>query len=170
MTERLGELHLHRLLVAVDGSENAELALSAAITAARRDHAAVTLITVAPDVSTDLSRWAVAAGVPPASQDEVDGEAQQLLRDTIEKVPDDIPFRTVLRRGKAGPAIVAHARECDYDAILLGARGVGRVGALVGSVSAHVLHHADVAVFVAHAPKAAAAQGSTRSADAAANP
>jgi nucleotide-binding universal stress UspA family protein len=170
MTEPLGELHLHRLLVAVDGSENAELALSAAITAARRDHAAVTLICVAPDVSTDLSRWAVAAGVPPASQDEVDAEAQQLLRDAVDLVPEDIPVRTVLRRGKPGPAIVAHARECDYDAILLGARGVGRVGALVGSVSAHVLHHADVAVFVAHAPRTGGGQGSARSTDAAASP
>jgi nucleotide-binding universal stress UspA family protein len=58
-----------------------------------------------------------------------------------------------LRHGKAGPEIVAQSRECDYDAILLGARGVGRVHALVGSVSSYVLHHADTAVFVAHAPR-----------------
>jgi nucleotide-binding universal stress UspA family protein len=30
---------------------------------------------------------------------------------------------------------------------------VGRVGALMGSVSSYVLHHADIAVFVAHAPR-----------------
>jgi nucleotide-binding universal stress UspA family protein len=47
---------------------------------------------------------------------------------------------------------VAQSKEHDYDAILLGARGVGRVGALVGSVSSYVMHHADTAVFVAHAP------------------
>jgi nucleotide-binding universal stress UspA family protein len=57
-----------------------------------------------------------------------------------------------LRHGKAGPEIVAEARAHDYDAILVGARGVGRVGALIGSVSSYVLHHADTAVFVAHAP------------------
>jgi nucleotide-binding universal stress UspA family protein len=96
----LEELHLHRLLVAVDGSANAQLALSAAVTAARRDHAAVTLISVAPDV-------------------------------------------------------VAAAREADYDAILMGARGLGRVAALMGAVSQYVLHHADTAVFVAHAPREA---------------
>jgi nucleotide-binding universal stress UspA family protein len=27
------------------------------------------------------------------------------------------------------------------------------LGALMGSVSSHVLHHAEIAVFVAHAPK-----------------
>jgi nucleotide-binding universal stress UspA family protein len=37
--------------------------------------------------------------------------------------------------------------------VLLGARGVGRMGSLIGSVSQHVLHHADIAVFVAHAPR-----------------
>ena len=37
MTE-LGELRFNRLLVAIDGSANAELALSAAVTAARRDN------------------------------------------------------------------------------------------------------------------------------------
>ncbi|MEA2294151.1 MAG: hypothetical protein QOE86_1790 [Solirubrobacteraceae bacterium] len=149
----LDELHLHRLLVAHDGSENADLALRAAITAARRDHAAVTLLAVAPNVATDLSRWAVAAGIPPASQEEVDAEAQQIVREAVERVPTDIPVKMIVRRGKPGPEIIAQARGCDYDAILLGARGVGRVGALVGSVSSYVLHHADIAVFVAHAPK-----------------
>jgi nucleotide-binding universal stress UspA family protein len=65
-------------------------------------------------------------------------------------VPAEIPVRTVVRRGKAGPAIVAHAREENYDAILVGARGVGRVASIVGSVSAYVLSHADIDVFVAH--------------------
>jgi nucleotide-binding universal stress UspA family protein len=167
----LDELHLHRLLVAHDGSDNADLALRAAITAARRDHAAITLLTVAPDVTADMSRWAVAAGIPPASQAEVDAEAEQILRDAVAKVPADIPVKTLVRRGKPGSEIVAQARGCDYDAILLGARGVGRVGALVGSVSSYVMHHADVAVFVAHAPKVREGdQGSTRSAAAAATP
>jgi nucleotide-binding universal stress UspA family protein len=41
-----------------------------------------------------------------------------------------------------------------YDAILVGARGVGRVRGMMGSVSQYVLHHSGVAVFVAHAPGA----------------
>jgi nucleotide-binding universal stress UspA family protein len=111
----------------------------------------VTLLTVAPDASAQLSGFAVAAGLPPTPQETLDAEAEKILREAVEQVPDDIPVRTVVQHGKPGPAIVAHARECDYDAILLGARGVGRVGAIMGSVSAYVVRHAEgVNVFVAH--------------------
>jgi nucleotide-binding universal stress UspA family protein len=149
-----GELHLHRLLVAVDGSTTGDLALSAAVTAARRDHAAITLLAVTPDFIADTRIWATGAPDPATLQTEADEEASRLLADTVERIPDDIPVTKCLRHGKAGPEIVAQAREHDYDAILLGARGVGRVGAaLVGSVSNYVMNHADIAVFVAHAPR-----------------
>jgi nucleotide-binding universal stress UspA family protein/membrane protein YdbS with pleckstrin-like domain len=150
----IDELRLHRLLVAVDGSANSELALSAAVTAARRDHASITLLTVVPSTATETGRWSGLAA-PPVTQEELDDEACKLLRRVSDRIPEDIPVRTLVRRGRPGPGIVAAAREGDYDAILLGARGVGRVGALLGSVSHYVLHHADIAVFVTHAARAA---------------
>lgn len=151
-TAPLGELKLHRLLVAIDGSTNAELAVSAAITAARRDNASVTLLTVGPDLSTSPAAWSVpVTGV--LDQQAVDDDGCKRLNATVARIPDDIPVHTLYRRGKAGPEIVKAAKEGDYDAIVLGARGVGRVGAMMGSVSSHVLHHADIAVFVAHAPR-----------------
>jgi nucleotide-binding universal stress UspA family protein len=116
---------------------------------ARRDNATVTLLTVAPNAA-DTGRFAFAPGVPPTTQEALDREADKTLRDAVALVPDDIPVHTVMAHGKPGPAIVAHARERDYDAILLGARGLGRVGTIIGSVSTYVLRHADVAVFVAH--------------------
>ena len=85
------------------------------------------------------------------------------LRDAVERIPDDIPVTTVIRRGKPGPEIVAQATECDYDALMVGARGVGRVGALIGSVSQHVVHNAPVPVFVAHAPRPSHRRGARRS-------
>jgi nucleotide-binding universal stress UspA family protein len=151
--DELGELHLHRLLVAVDGSDTAELALSAAVTAARRDNAAITLLVVTPDFLSDSRIWTTGAPDPAALQAEADADAERLLRDTVDRMPAGVPVTRRLRHGKAGPEIVAQARECDYDAILLGARGLGRVRALVGSVSSYVMHHADTAVFVAHAPR-----------------
>jgi nucleotide-binding universal stress UspA family protein len=147
---QLGDLHLHRMLVAIDGSENAELALSAAVVAAQRDHARLTLIGVALDVA-GVTPW---AGVDPERmQREVDAEVEAVLRDAVARIPNEIPVTTIFRHGRAGPEIVAEAARGDYDAILLGARGLGRVAALMGSVSHHVLHHADITVFVAHAPR-----------------
>jgi nucleotide-binding universal stress UspA family protein len=154
-TRMLGELRFHRLLVAIDGSQTAELALSAAVTAARRDHAAITLLAVVPDILAESRRWIAGGPDPRSLQDAADDETQRMLRDTVERIPSDIPVTTVVRHGKPGPEIVAQAAENDYDTILLGARGVGRVGALIGSVSAYVLRHAGTAVFVAHAPASA---------------
>jgi nucleotide-binding universal stress UspA family protein len=148
----LGELHFHRLLVAVDGSQNADLALAAALTAARRDNATLTLIAVAPDVLTDVARWP-GAGTPPAQvQEDADHAMEAVLREAVERIPDDVSVTTIFRRGRPGQEIVEESRRGDYDAILLGARGVGRVGALIGSVSQHVMHHAATTVLVAHAP------------------
>jgi nucleotide-binding universal stress UspA family protein len=151
----LEELHLYRLLVAVDGSANSELALRAAITVARRDHAALTLISVEPDVTLSTAQIAAIVGPPPDLQENMHAYAQQVLDGAVCRVPIDIPVRTILRRGKPGQQIVAEAACGNYDAILLGARGVSRVGALLGSVSHYVLHHASVAVFVAHAARGA---------------
>jgi nucleotide-binding universal stress UspA family protein len=148
----LGELQLHRLLVAIDGSANAELALTAAVTAARRDNATITLITVGPDLATGPAAWSMpVAGT--IDQGAVDEDYCKRLKATLARIPADISVHTIYRRGKPGCEIVKAADEGDYDAIILGARGVGRVGAMMGSVSSYVLHHADIAVFVAHAPK-----------------
>jgi nucleotide-binding universal stress UspA family protein len=148
----LGELKLHRLLVAIDGSANAELALTAAITSARRDNATITLLTVGPDVASSPASWSVpVAGT--FDQTAVDEDACKRLKSTVSRIPADISVHSIYRRGKAGCEIVKAAKEGDYDAIILGARGVGRVGAMMGSVSSYVLHHADIAVFVAHAPR-----------------
>jgi nucleotide-binding universal stress UspA family protein len=148
----IGELALHRLLVAIDGSDNAELALTAAVTVARRDNATITLITAAPDLAMSPATWSVPMACT-MDQSEVDADALKRLDETIARIPAGISVHTIYRRGKAGPEIVKAAKEGDYDAIIVGARGVGRVGAMLGSVSSYVLHHADIAVFVAHAPR-----------------
>jgi nucleotide-binding universal stress UspA family protein len=150
----LGELKLHRLLVAIDGSANAELALSAAITAARRDNATITLLTVGPDIASSPASWSVPISGT-FDQNAVDEDGGKRLASTLARIPSDLAVHTLYRRGKAGCEIVKAAKEGDYDAIILGARGVGRVGAMMGSVSSYVLHHADIAVFVAHAPREA---------------
>ncbi len=145
MSEPLGELSFRRLLVAVDGSEASELALSAAITAARQSNAAVTLVSVAGVFTPGYI-------AVPLTQDDLDAAAAKTLREAVERIPEDVPVTTILRRGRAGQEIVAVAEAGDYDAIIIGARGVGRFHGLVGSVSQHVLHHAPVAVIVAHPP------------------
>lgn len=75
--ECLEELHLRRLLVAVDGSASGRLALRAAITAAKRDNAAISLLTVAVDAKHAMSSLAAVAGAAPIDQAELDAAAEQ---------------------------------------------------------------------------------------------
>jgi nucleotide-binding universal stress UspA family protein len=151
------ELRVHRLLAAINGSPTAEFALRAAVTAARRDRATLTLLSVVADYSAKTMGWPLAGPLDITSfQLDADRAGLRLLREAVERIPVDVAVRTVLRRGKAGPEICAEAREDGhYDTILLGARGVGRIGSLLGSVSSYVLRHADTAVLVAHPPREA---------------
>jgi nucleotide-binding universal stress UspA family protein len=143
-----------RVLVAVDGSRHADLALAMAIALAERDHARLTIMTVVPNV-TESAAMAYGSGVDPvAMQRDADSAADKFLRAAVDAVPGDQPVETVRRSGHAGPEIVAQAKAGDHDAIVLGARGLGRIGAMFGSVSQHVLHHAKAAVFVGHLPEA----------------
>jgi nucleotide-binding universal stress UspA family protein len=140
-------LDFHNVLCAVDGSADAALALAAAILTVERTHARLTLISVAEDAT----RRPGAVAFDPLLQQRIDESTDEHLRDAVAAVPDDIPVTHLFRRGRPGQEIVAAAKEGEHDAIILGARGVGRVGALMGSVSQHVLHHAKTTVFVAHA-------------------
>jgi nucleotide-binding universal stress UspA family protein len=122
------------------------------VTAGLRDRSAITLVSVAPDVVADALRWPGTAIDVGTLQQDADAEAERNLREALERIPAEMPAHTVFRRGKAGPEIVALANSGGFDVVLMGARGVGRVGALIGSVSSYVLHHAEIAVFVAHSP------------------
>ena len=143
----------HRVLVAVDGSRHADLALAMAIALAERDRARLTILTVIPNVS-ESAALAYGAGVDPvALQLDADRGAEKTMRAALDAVPNDQPVESVQRRGHAGPEIVAQVKAGNHDAVVLGARGLGRIGAMFGSVSQHVLHHAGVAVFVGHLPE-----------------
>jgi nucleotide-binding universal stress UspA family protein len=64
---------------------------------------------------------------------------------------------SVVVAGRADEVILERLREGNHDLLVMGTRGLGRVGsALLGSVSQAVLHRAEVPVLVVHAPRSAA--------------
>jgi hypothetical protein len=121
--ELLDEPRVHHLLIPINDALITELALAAA----RRDHTKITLLAVVPDIVGDARRWAaIQPGVPyPAHlQEAADTDARRRLLDAVRRVPQDIPVTAIMRRGKAGPEIIAELAEHDYDAVLLGATAV----------------------------------------------
>ena len=130
------------ILVGLDASASAKRALGHAVELARAGNAKLTLITVAPPVSSYVTLAGV--GVDTMT-DELDKWAREVLEDGLRSIPEDVVAHTVQRSGHAGPAIIGELRRGGYDLIVLGSRGRGRTQeGLLGSVNGYVHFHANV--------------------------
>src|SRR5262245_65504207 len=86
--------------------------------------------------------------------DSLQEELELRLRTAADGVPDDLSVTTRLLDGDPAREILKAARDGDHDVIVMGSRGRGRVtAALLGSVSNHVMHDAEVPVIVIHEPR-----------------
>lgn len=142
----------HRILVAIDGSEHAQRALSEAIDLARLSNARLTVMTVQQKPSTLLVGGPVVPPVDMKGLDEaLQQEHEQLLESAIEQVPRDVSVVKVLAQGSPASAIVEQAHKDGNDLIVMGSRGRGGVASmLLGSVSHQVLQRSTAPVLVVH--------------------
>ncbi len=137
-----------RILVATDGSREAELAVTTAADLAK---------------STDSELHVVHVGELPlvyhperhayrAEYEEHEKEAQQLLEAQLERIEGadaTLLAQAHLRMGRADEEIVELAQSIDAGMIVMGSRGQGRLRrALVGSVSESVVRHAHCPVTI----------------------
>jgi nucleotide-binding universal stress UspA family protein len=148
-----------RILVAIDGSEHAQRALSEAIDLAKLSNARLTVMTVHQKPSTLFVGGPV---VPPVDmrglEEALREEHEQLLEGAIEQVPQDVGVVKVLGQGAPANAIVEQASKDRDDLIVLGSRGRGEVASmLLGSVSHQVLQRSTVPVLVVHVDRDAEA-------------
>lgn len=142
----------HNILVAVDGSADADAALAHAIDLAESEHTRLTLITAPVDVPAVgfLGAGEVTARLI------VDArfQAEAILRRAREQVPDDLPVTTVLADEPIRSALIRRIKEGSHDLVVMGSRGRGAVrAALLGSASHYVLHHSPVPVLIVHADR-----------------
>ena len=85
---------------------------------------------------------------------ELMGEAGKRIREQVEQLPDGLSVTSVVAAGHPAEVILAQLRNGNHDLLVMGTRGLGRVGsALLGSVSQAVLHAADLPVLVVHEPR-----------------
>ena len=81
------------------------------------------------------------------------GEVGARIRKQVDALPDDISVTSIVVAGHPAPVILGRLREGRHDLLVMGTRGLGRVGsALLGSVSQTVLHAAPVPVLVVREP------------------
>jgi nucleotide-binding universal stress UspA family protein len=138
----------YRILAALDDSPAAGLAFRHAVGIAREQHAPLTLLTVVP---TPSSRVAAAGIAPSELLAEMQAQADARLRALAAGAPGDLSLTTIVRQGDPAAEILAVLSDGLFDLLCMGARGRGWLAtAVLGSVSAAVLHSSPTPVMVLH--------------------
>jgi nucleotide-binding universal stress UspA family protein len=149
------------ILVAIDGSADADQALAQAIDLAESEHARLTIFSavVAPPAT---AYFGAAGTVAPTLAHDAVIETETILREAVMRVPDGVSVSTVQSSEPPGPALINQLESGHHDLLVMGSRGRGALrSALLGSVSHYVLHHSPVPVLIVHAD----ASGEARSAE-----
>jgi nucleotide-binding universal stress UspA family protein len=130
-----------RILVATDGSREAQLALTTAADLAKSTGSQLHVVHVREvPLVYHPERHAYRA-----EYEEHEKESQQLLEKQVERIEGAgaAEAQAHLRMGRADEEIVELAQSMGAGLIVMGSRGQGRLGrALVGSVSESVVRHA----------------------------
>jgi len=141
----------HNILVAIDGSPDAEEALTQAIDLAESEHTRLTLMAGVPKLP---SVSFVGMSGPPLAQIAADARswADGVVRQARDRVPHDLPVTTIVSERPIRTALLEEIDRGRHDLIAMGSRGRGAVrAALLGSVSHYVLNHSPIPVLVVHA-------------------
>src|SRR5580704_14153651 len=141
------------ILVGVDRSQHAGVALTQAIDIARTQKASLTAVVA----DSTLMPWGPVAPLPQDAVDEfvagVRREAQAIADEAKNSIPSEVNAEVVVIEASPADAILEQAGVGKHDLIVVGSRGRGDAGSiLLGSVSHAVLHHSRVPVLIVHVP------------------
>jgi nucleotide-binding universal stress UspA family protein len=130
------------ILVGIDGSPPSQRAVEYAIELARVGNAKLTLMAVAPPVSSYVTLARIS---PETMRAELNVWARSVLEEAAHAVPDDVIAHTIQSSGHAGPELLKELKRGGYDLIVLGSRGRGRAQeGLLGSVNGYIHFHTHV--------------------------
>jgi len=139
------------ILVAVDGSADADQALTEAIDLAESEHARLTVFS-AVATPPPAAYIGVAGGVAATLARDAEVESDTILRAAVRRVPDQVSVTAVLSSEPVRPALIRQIKRGAHDLVVMGSRGRGALGSmLLGSASHFVLHHSPVPVLIVHA-------------------
>src|ERR687898_1029595 len=131
-----------KILLATDGSEDAERATKAALDLAGRSGAGLHVVHVWHDVR-GFTRDSVKRELRRRGQEVLDGQVEK-----IEAAGGEVA-RAHLREGRTSNQVIALGKEIGAGLIVVGSRGLGTVRRiLMGSQSEEIVHHAQVPVLV----------------------
>jgi nucleotide-binding universal stress UspA family protein len=136
------------ILVAIDGSPDAERGLGQAIDLAECANARLTIFSAVPAPPT-LTYATPGASALADIQEKAREETESIVRAAVESVPQSVSVTSVVKDEPVKPALIAQIEGGGHDLVVMGSRGRGAVkSVLLGSVSHHVLNHAHVPVLI----------------------
>src|SRR5437879_190638 len=139
------------ILVAIDGSPDADQALTQAIDLAESEHARLTLFNAV--VTPPAAAYFGAGGAVAATlARDAETDAETILREAVQRVPDGVSVIAVQSSEPVRPAIIHQIKTGHHDLVVMGSRGRGALRSVVlGSVSHFALNHSPVPVLIVHA-------------------
>ena len=142
-----------KVLLATDGSKEAQLAATAAADLAKRTGSELHLVYVGhmPPGYYESPGWALDPDLRGRMAERVEEEARRRLDEQVQRVREagGEVVESHARLGRPDVEIVALAEELGARLIVLGSRGLGGIrSALMGSVSHSVVRHAHCPVLV----------------------
>jgi len=135
---------IKKILVALDGSKNSIRALSHAITLAKQTDASIIGLSVIQAFPTEMGLVRTIVGKMLSKHyKQFMAIAKRMCTKKNVKFLDSIEF------GEEGRTIVSFADKNNVDLIVIGSRGMGKMGELfLGSTSNYVMHSSKIPVLI----------------------
>jgi nucleotide-binding universal stress UspA family protein len=135
---------IRNILVAVDGSKESAKAADFAMGLAKPMGSSLTLLHVI-DNSAYLSRSMPAAATPTHLVEPVEDYLRQVAASFMQKIQKKcerkgIKAKMVIKSGHPAEEILKETRKSKAGLVVMGSRGKGAIGAILGSVTFGVLH------------------------------
>jgi nucleotide-binding universal stress UspA family protein len=111
----------HRILVGVDDSPAAWLALQRAIELAEDGHGRIGILVSAPEPASVI--WAGPIAVPQSRAgmcEQLDDWACKTIAAAMQVIPDEVPVTKLVTHGDPADALMREAERCDWDLVVVG--------------------------------------------------
>lgn len=142
---------LSKILVGFDDSPSAEKALDMTIEFAKKNESSVTLMYVVerPTYLAPVGGEAEFQALEKVGE-EISTRATEMLRmKKVEVEKKGVKIETKLVEGTPGDELIKESGTGEYDLVVVGTRGMGRLKSLLlGSVSSKVVHYSKIPVLL----------------------
>ena len=135
---------MKKILVALDGSKSSTRALRKAIELAKQTNSSITGITIIQAFPTEVGmiRKIIGKALTKHHKNFLASAKRMCAK-------NDVKFVDVIEFGEEGSTIVSFAQKNNFELIVIGSRGIGKIGEIfLGSTSSHVVHASKIPVLV----------------------